>query len=215
MKIDKTTKLFILIATFVTAILAANIMAVKLFSFFGLALTAGILAYPVTFLMTDVIGEVWGKKMANRTVILGLLGNLLMIGLLSISIALKPIDFWPNQEAYASILGSVPRIVLASIAAYIASQFLDVHVFHQLKKKHGTKKLWLRNNVSTITSQAVDTVIFITIAFVGVMPFSALLTMMGLQYVLKFVIALIDTPLCYGLVKWIRSGNNESSDDIT
>ncbi len=110
-----------------------------------------------------------------------------------------------NQEAYDTILGSVPRIVLASMVAYLVSQHHDVWAFHFWRNITKGKFLWLRNNASTMVSQGIDTVLFISIAFIGTVPTNVLLSMLVGQYVMKLVIALLDTPLCYILVGLIRS----------
>jgi uncharacterized integral membrane protein (TIGR00697 family) len=166
-------------------------------------MTAGILSFPITFMITDVVGEVWGKKIAQQLVLVGFIANILMVGLYQLGILLTPAVFWGGQEAFKSILGSVPRIVGASLAAYAVSQTLDVWLFHKIKDsfKYG---LWLRNNVGTIVSQAIDSAIFLLLAFVGTMAFSELVSMYIAYIIVKWIIALIDTPFVYLGVWWAR-----------
>lgn len=195
-------KFMSLSALFIASLLVSNIISTKLFAVGGIVLTVGIITYPITFLMTDVIGEVWGKATANSLVFAGLIANVAMLIVLYIANALPAAVFWPHQEAFSTILMGVPRIVLASMLAYIAAQFLDVNIFHSLKHRSQGKHLWFRNNVSTMTSQLIDSIIFITVAFVGTMPTEALMGMVLTQYVVKLIIAALDTPFCYMLVNW-------------
>ena len=117
---------------------------------------------------------------------------------------IPPASFWEGQDAYNTTLGSVPRIVLASMLAYLVSQHHDVFAFHLWRRLTKGRFLWLRNNASTMVSQGIDTVLFITIAFVGVVPTNVLLNMILGQYVIKLCIAVADTPICYALVILIR-----------
>ena len=197
-----TNKLMLLNVVFITAMLSANIMATKLFSLKGIAMPAGVLAYPITFLMTDVINEVFGKRQANRTVKYGFWANILMTTLLSISIKLPPFMHWDNQDAYKLVLGSVPRVMGAGLLTYLISQSLDVRLFNALKIRHNGKRLWIRNNISTIVSQLVDSFLFIFLAFYGTMPLNNLVSTALLQFGVKVILALIDTPFCYWLVRW-------------
>lgn len=201
---NNTGKLILLTGLFVTALIAANIIAAKLFVLGSVVLTVGIITYPITFLLTDTISEVWGKKRATQVVWMGFLANIFMLVVLYIARILPPAPFWPHQEAFDLILGAVPRIVIASLVAYIVSQTYDVWSFHFWRHKTGGKHLWLRNNVSTMTSQLIDSVIFVTVAFYGSMPNDALVTMIITQYMVKLVIAVLDTPFCYMLVSWAK-----------
>lgn len=201
---NNTGKLILLTGLFVTALIAANIISAKLFVLGSVVLTVGIITYPITFLLTDTISEVWGKKRATQVVWMGFLANIFMLGVLYIARILPPAPFWPHQEAFDLILGAVPRIVIASLVAYIVSQTYDVWSFHFWRHKTGGKHLWLRNNVSTMTSQLIDSVIFVTVAFYGSMPNDALVTMIITQYIVKLVIAVLDTPFCYMLVSWAK-----------
>ncbi len=192
--------LVVLAALFTTCLLIANILAVKLVSIGGWIVPAGIIAYPLTFLFTDVITELYGRKIASRIVWLGFGANLLMIVLLYWGKLLPPAPFWENQPAYESTLGMVPRIVLASMIAYLISQHHDVLAFHFWRQKTKGRYLWLRNNASTMVSQALDTGLFITIAFWGTVPTDILVNMLLTQYIIKAAIAAGDTPFCYLLV---------------
>lgn len=199
------SNLLILNTVFVTALLIANVAASKVVSFWGLTVPAAIVAYPLTFLVTDIIGEIWGKDEANRTVKIGVLCQLISLVLISIAVALPVASFADNQEAFESILGQSARVVVASLVAYLCSQSWDVWIFHKIRdayiRKHGSTKggKWIWNNASTMTSQIIDTAIFITIGFWGVVP--DLPAMIISQYVVKWFYALLDTPFFYLLTR--------------
>jgi uncharacterized integral membrane protein (TIGR00697 family) len=186
---------------FVTSLLLANIMASKIIVIGGLILPAAIILYPLTFLFTDVVSEIEGRESARTLVMTGFYMSIVMVAVLFIGKLLPPAPFWQHQGAYETILGSTPRIVLASMIAYLISQNHDVWAFHWLKKKTEGRYLWLRNNLSTVVSQLIDSVLFIGIAFAGTYPMKTIAVMIASQYLVKVGIALLDTPFCYLLVK--------------
>lgn len=189
---------------FCTLLIVANLMAVKLVSIGSFVVPVAVIAYPLTFLVTDTISEIFGRKTATKIVWLGFVMNILMVILIYLGTIIPSAAFWQGQEAYETILGSVPRIVLASMVAYLASQHHDVFAFNFWRKATKDKFLWLRNNASTMVSQGIDTVLFISIAFVGTVPNAVLLNMIFGQYLIKLIIAAVDTPFCYLLVGLIR-----------
>ena len=191
-------------ALFVGLLIVSNILGVKLFSVGGFILPAAVIVYVVTYLITDVIGEVYGKAAARKTVQAGFVTQIFALAFTFIAIELPAASVFDFQTEYATVLGGSFRVMAASLISYLCSQHLDVAIFHRLKDKHGEKKLWLRNNASTLTSQLVDTTIFITIAFWGTVPITVLLGMIATQYVFKFCVAIIDTPFAYLLVKMAR-----------
>lgn len=188
-------------ALFVGLLIVSNILGVKLFSIGEFILPAAVIVYVATFMITDVIGEVYGKDAARKTVQAGFFTQIIVMIFVFIAVELPAAPVFGSQSEFETILGGSFRVMLASLLSYFTSQNLDVSIFHRLKNKHGKKKLWLRNNVSTMTSQLVDTTIFITIAFWGTVPFTVLLGMIVTQYVFKFCVALIDTPIVYLLVR--------------
>ncbi len=191
---------------FVVCLLLANILASKIIMVGGLVLPAAIILYPLTFLFTDVVAEVEGKKSAGSLVMTGFYLSLFMVLVILIGKLLPPAAFWKHQEAYDIILGSTPRIVLASVIAYLISQNHDVWAFHWWREKTAGRHLWMRNTLSTIVSQMIDSVLFISIAFGGTVPRGTIAMMILSQYVVKVGIALLDTPFCYLLVRLY--GNN-------
>jgi hypothetical protein len=132
---------------------------------------------------------------------MGFFMSLFMVLALFIGKLLPPAFFWEHQDAYNTILGATPRIVFASMVAYLVSQNHDVWAFHWWKQKTAGRYLWLRNNVSTMVSQLIDSILFIGIAFTGVYPVKAIVGMILGQYLIKVCIAVLDTPFCYMLVR--------------
>jgi len=196
--------LVVLATLFATCLIAANIIAVKLVSIGGWFIPAGVIAYPLTFLFTDVIAELYGRKIASRVVWVGFGVSVLMVILVFGGGLLPPAPSWEDQSAYESIFSMLSRITLASMIAYLVSQHHDVFAFHFWRRKTKGRFLWLRNNASTMVSQALDTGLFITIAFWGVYSTEILLNMLRTQYIIKLAIAACDTPFCYMLVGLLR-----------
>ena len=196
---QKTDKnLLILNGIFITSLLIANVVSAKIVTFGGLVIPAAIVAYPLTFLMTDVIGEIWGKEQANQSVKLGFICQLISLILIGLAIILPVAPFADNQAEFKGIMAQSFRVVAASLVAYYCSQSWDVWVFHKIREK-GTGNKWLRNNLSTMTSQIIDTAIFITIAFIGTVP--NIWVMIGSQYLIKCIYALLDTIPFYYLTR--------------
>lgn len=190
--------LLILNGLFITSLLIANVLSAKIVSFWGMVIPAAIVAYPLTFLMTDLIGEIWGKEQANKAVKLGFICQIASLVMIGLAILLPVAPFADNQAEFKSIMGQSFRVVAASLVAYYCSQSWDVWIFHKIRSM-STKHKWIRNNVSTMTSQMIDTAIFITIAFIGVVP--NIWTMIISQYVIKVVYAVLDTIPFYLLTK--------------
>ncbi|HJF31425.1 MAG TPA: queuosine precursor transporter [Sporosarcina psychrophila] len=193
--------LYYLNGLFVGLLILSNILAVKLFSIGDwIVLPAAALIYVCTYPLLDVITEAYGKEAARRTVLTGFIAQLFAILFIWIAIKLPAAPFYEHQQSFETIFSAGFRVTIASLVAYLISQNLDVAIFDKLKKRHGTKKLWIRNNASTMVSQLVDTAIFISIAFYGTMPLGVLIGMIFSQYIFKFIVAILDTPIVYALV---------------
>lgn len=206
-KTHNQSKLILLTSIFASSLVISNVVATKLWIFGMLVVPAGIVAYPITFLMTDIIGEVWGKKTAATTVFVGFVCSIIALVIGKLAVMLPAAVFYEDQAFFARMFGTVGRITVASLAAYIVSQTTDVWLFHWIREKTSGKHLWLRNNVATIISQLFDTIIFIVIAFVGLVPTTVLGGMVLGQWIVKSLLALLDTPFCYLLVAWSKRGN--------
>ena len=193
--------LALLACIYAGSLVLAAVMASKIITIGRLVVPAGVFAYCFTFLITDVISEIWGKQQAQTVVMGGFITLVLVFVLTALSIIWPPASFWPHQQAYDTILGSSARIMVASLAAYLFSQYHDVWAFHFWRRVTNERFLWLRNNASTIISQLLDSVVFITIAFYGSMPVTELI--LG-QWIVKVGIAVLDTPLVYLFVYVVR-----------
>ncbi len=201
---QREDKYALLTATFILALATANVIASKVIILFGFAAPAGIIVYPVTFMVTDVISEVYGKKKSRRVVWFGFAMMILLLILTRVAIWLPSAPFYKNQGAFEQIFSASNRIIVASLIAYLASQTCDVALFHFWKGVTRGRHLWIRNNVSTMTSQLVDTVLFIFIAFYGTYTLSDCLRLIGGQYLFKFAFAILDTPFVYLGVWWAK-----------
>jgi queuosine precursor transporter len=189
----------IVLSIFIGSLTIASVLASKIIMIFGLFVPAGVLAYSITFICTDTISEIWGKKKAQNTVIGGFIALGFVFVLVQLGLVWPSAPFWNQSESFQAILGSTSRIIIASFIAYLISQYHDVWAFHFWKKVTKDKHLWLRNNLSTAVSQFLDSFIFVAIAFYGVMPIWPLI--LG-QWVVKIMIAGIDTPVIYFVV-WL------------
>ncbi len=202
-------KILICLTVYITSLFAANTLGLKTMPFlFGTHLSVAIFSFPIIFIMTDVIGEVYGKKMANNFVFAGILSILIFLFYSFIS-GIAPWaknSLWA-QDSFNTIFGITARFSIASIAAFIIGEYQDVISFFFLKKKIGEKKFWLRSNLSNIWSQFFDSAIFILIAFVGTGRYSwrDMLLMIIAWWIYKVFMGLLFTPLSYAGVYLLRT----------
>lgn len=202
-KMSRNDKIFILLTSiFISLLIISNIIAGKIIKINNLIGPAAVLCYALTFVITDTIGELWGKERTKYVVTLGFFSSVIAAIMIKLALLLPAAPFWENQNEFELILGNNIRIVLASMVAYLVSQYHDIWAFHFWKDITKGKHLWIRNNLSTCISQLIDTAIFITIAFYGTN--TPLLNLILGQYALKLIIAICDTPLVYFLVKIIK-----------
>jgi uncharacterized integral membrane protein (TIGR00697 family) len=209
MKLTQETKVDILLGLFVASLVAANLLGGKITTILGISVSVGIFAYPLSFLVTDMIEEVFGKQKTKRFILAGFSALVLVLILTLISVAMPAADRYPYNEAYVTIFNSSIRMIIASFVAFLLSQFHDIWAFNFWKKKTKGRLLWLRNNLSTMVSQFIDTTIFMFIAFYGITPkfTTAFIFSLIIPYwIFKIVFALIDTPFVYLGVKWLRRG---------
>jgi len=184
-----------------TAIILANLQGPKLTSIFGFETTIGVIFYSSIFLATDILSENYGRAEANKAVRMGFVVSLIVLIMLSLSMMYIPTERQFSidvHNAFATILNFTPRFILGSLFAYIVSQSFDVWAFDQIKKLTGEKRLWLRNNGSTICSQIIDTTIFSLVVWWGVVDLTTALKLGAAKFGFKVVIAAIDTVFLYG-----------------
>lgn len=192
---------------YVACILIATTIASKIVGVGSFALSATVLTYSMTFLITDMIGEFYGRRAAHTAVFVAFLADLLFAITVYAALRWPAASFWSGQEAMEATLGQTPRIVLASFTAYLAAQNSDVWSYHFLKDRFQGKQLWLRNLISTLFGQAIDTVLFYTIAFYGVFPVGDLILA---AYLAKIGIAVFETPVMYA-TRWLFYRNQTAS----
>lgn len=198
-----------LYASIVISLLLANLQGPKLTEIFGLQTSMGVILYSSIYFATDLLSERYGKSEATRAVMIGFMVSVIIIVMISISLIYLPATAPETaalalniHEATATLFDFTPRFVLGSLLAYLLSQRFDVWIFHVIKKKTQGHHLWLRNNVSTILSQAIDTVIYGVVVWWGVVDFTTAMQLALAKYFFKILIALIDTPFIYLARDW-------------
>ena len=179
-----------------------------------ISISVSILIYSSTFLITDVISELYGPKLAQSAVLGTALCYPIVLAATQFSIHWTPSIYYPDQESFANIMGFAGRVTLASLLSYLISQSFDVWAFDRIRRYTGRSKLWMRNNGSTIISQGLDTTIFYGFAFYGLVPFEQLLQLILVAYICKLGIALIDTPFVYAVIYFVRKGQPVDSDQV-
>lgn len=168
-------------------------------------LSAGVLPYPLTFLLTDVLSEVFGRKRTNHVVITGFIVSLLVLFILWLGSVFPAIDDSPvTNESYNEVFQNSGRIILASMTAYLVAQLVDVRLFHFWKGLTKGKHLWLRNNASTVVSQLIDTTLVVGIIFINKKPAGEIVDLIGDGWLFKALAALLDTALIYAIMYVIR-----------
>lgn len=205
-----------LAALFITSLVVSNLIFQKFFfwypvdtSIFGIPLfelSVGILPYPITFLITDLISEIFGKKKANQVVVAGIFASFFSIGILLVADAVPAIASSPiNDATFNQVFSLSPLAVLASMIAYLLAQFVDIRIYHFWKKLTQGKHLWLRNNFSTFASQFLDTfTVILLLCFFGVLSWDMFLGLVVSGFIFKVLVAVIDTPFLYLFVYLIR-----------
>ena len=191
-------------ALFVTCLLTANTIATKLITLGGVVLTAGIVIFPLSYVLGDVLTEVWGYPAARRVIWLGFACNALMVVAIWVGAEIPAAPFWKGQGAYEEILGQTPRVLVASFVAYLAGEFANAFVLAKLKILTRGRWLWTRTIGSTVVGQAFDTVIFVTLAFAGLVPARALAALVVAQWAVKVAYEAAATPLTYAAVAYLK-----------
>jgi uncharacterized integral membrane protein (TIGR00697 family) len=204
-----------LYASIVISLLLANLQGPKLTEIFGLQTSMGVILYSSIYFATDLLSERYGKAEANRAVMIGFVVSIIIIVMISLSLQYLPstnpetADFAQSvHQATVTLFSFTPRFVLGSLLAYLISQRFDVWIFHIIKRKTHGRHLWLRNNVSTMLSQAIDTVIYGVIVWWGVVDFETAMQLALAKYFFKIIIALVDTPFIYLARDWDVDGKD-------
>jgi uncharacterized integral membrane protein (TIGR00697 family) len=199
-----SNRFIVIVALFITCLITANIIAVKLIIVFGLVLPAAIIVFPVSYILGDVLTEVYGYRQARRVIWLGFACNLILVIGIWLGGLLPAATFWDGQSAYERILGYTPRILVASYLAYLVGEFSNSFVLAKMKIATNGRWLWTRTIGSTLVGQGLDSAVFIFLAFVGTIPASALFSAVITQWLAKTIYEAAATPVTYKAVSFLK-----------
>lgn len=202
---------------FNVCLITANLLETKVIDLFGLTITGGLLVFPVSYIINDCISEVWGFKKARLIIWSGFLMNFFVVGMGQLAVWLPAAPFWDGAESFNFIFGLAPRIVLASLAAFLVGSFLNAYVMSRMKLMSNGRNFSLRAVVSTVVGETADSLVFFPIAFGGIVGWSVLLQMMLLQIFLKTVYEILVLPVTIRVVRFIKrvDGSDTYDRDIS
>jgi uncharacterized integral membrane protein (TIGR00697 family) len=193
-----------IVATFVTCLITANITAVKLIVVCGLLMPAGIVIFPLSYICGDVLTEVYGYRQTRRVIWLGFFCNLLTVVAIWVGQILPQASFWDGQPAYERILGYTPRLLMSSFLAYLVGEFTNAFILAKMKIATRGRWLWMRTIGSTLLGQSLDSLVFVTLAFLGTIPLSHMATAIITQWLVKTGYEVVATPLTYVVVAYLK-----------
>ena len=200
---------------FVAVLLISNIASTKIVDFGWFTFDVGTLLFPLSYIFGDILTEVYGYKRAQNVIWLGFFCALMMAVVFMIVGMLPPAGDWGNQSAYDAILGSTPRIVLASLLAYACGSFSNSLILAKMKLWMKGKHLWARTIGSTLVGELVDSSLFILVAFSGVLPVSLLITLIVSNYIFKTLVEVVLTPVTYRVVNFLKKNEGEDFYDTS
>ena len=185
-------------------LVASNLLETKVIQVFGITATAGLIVFPISYIINDCIAEVWGFKKARLIIWSGFASNFLVIGFAQLAVLLPAAPFWEGEEGFNFVFGMAPRIAIASLMAFLVGSFLNAYVMSKMKIASQGRNFSARAILSTIVGETADSLIFFPIAFGGIIAWKELLIMMGLQIVLKSMYEVIILPVTIRVVKVIK-----------
>ncbi len=210
----KYSSYFVIISIlFVGSLLLSNVITGKLILIAGWVLPGAVILFPLTYILGDVLTEVYGFQKTRLVIWMGFICNLLMAGIFTLVMAIPSPGFFEHESAFATVLGMTPRIVFASLVAYLAGEFCNSVLLSRLKIRTAGRHLWLRTIASSLAGEGLDTVIFITLAFAGTMPAGVLGQMMLFQYLFKITYETAITPLTYWVVNYLKRREGHDNFD--
>jgi len=212
----------VLAALFICSLVVSNLIFQKFFfwnpfGIFRFEISVGLLPYPLTFLVTDAVSEIYGRRKANDLVLAGIFASVFSLGIIYVANITPAIPSSPvNDNAFSNVFGATSIAIVASMSAYLLAQFIDVQIYHFWKRLTKGKMLWLRNNFSTVFSQFVDTLaVLLLLCYNNIIPWDKFWLLMGSGFLFKVLVALLDTPLLYGIVYLFRKlFNLEAGQEI-
>lgn len=199
---------------FNVCLVASNLLETKVIQLFGITATAGLLVFPISYIINDCIAEVWGYKKARLVIWSGFLSNFLVLCFSQLAILLPGAPFWEGAESFNFVFGLAPRIALASLVAFLVGSFLNAYVMSRMKVASGGKNFSLRAIVSTLVGESADSLIFFPIAFLGLIPIHELLIMVGTQAVLKSLYEVLILPITIRVVDYIKKVDGSDVYDV-
>ena len=201
----RITGLFVTLATlFIALLITSNIIAVKIIEVGGRIVPAAIVLFPLTYIIGDILTEVYGYRFARRVIWLGFLGNFVAVVGFWLGGLLPAAGFWGNDEAYNTILGATPRLLAASLGGYLVGEFANSIVLSKLKLATNGRWLWMRTIGSTVVGQGLDSVVFISVAFIGTLAFNNVTELIVTQWLIKVFYETVATPLTYLTVSYVK-----------
>jgi uncharacterized integral membrane protein (TIGR00697 family) len=204
----------VIVGVFVGLLLISNIGAVKLIEFGPIITDGGVFLFPLVYIAGDILSEVYGFKAARKAIFIGFAMSILAaltFWLVQIS---PPAEAWGNQEAFESVLGFVPRIVLASVAGFLVGQLLNAWVLVKIKERTQEKALWLRLLGSTAVGEFADTIVFCTIAFYGVITGEEFLIYVAFGFAYKTLVEIVLLPVSYAVIGWVKRHEPTYADAV-
>ena len=189
---------------FVVCLIVSNFLEAKIIQLGPVTATAGMLVFPISYIINDCISEVWGYKKARLVIWSGFAMNFIVVGIAQIAVFLPAAPFWDGGDSFNFVFGMTPRIVFASLCAFLVGSFLNAYVMSKMKIMSKGRNFSLRAIVSTLAGESADSIIFFPIAFGGLIPNEALLIMVGTQALLKSVYEIIVVPVTIRVVKYVK-----------
>lgn len=202
---------------FSVCLITANLLETKVIQVFGITVTAGLIVFPISYIINDCIAEVWGFKKARLIIWSGFAMNFFVIAISQIAVAIPAAPFWEGEEGFNFVFGMAPRIVVASLSAFLVGSFLNAYIMSKMKIADNGKNFSARAIWSTVGGETADSLIFFPLAFGGVIPVKELLIMIAIQIVLKTLYEVLVLPITIGVVKVIKKleGTDVYDNDIS
>lgn len=201
---QRTSYLPLITALFAVVLVVSNVASTKLTGFWGLTFDAGTLLFPLSYIFGDILTEVYGYATSRRVIWIGFAATFLAALVFIVVGFLPPAAVWPHQEAYGAILGLTPRIVLASLLAYLVGEFANSYIMARMKVWAEGKWLWMRTIGSTLVGEFLDSTIFVLVAFAGIFAPTTIFALIVSNYLFKTLVEVVFTPVTYALVRFLK-----------
>ena len=214
MKQKVSVAFFLAGVLFTSCLLISNLISSKIIALGHWYVPAGVMIFPISYILNDVVAEVWGFRKARLIIWTGFIINLVAVSFYTLSVSWPAAPFWQNQDAFATVLSSTPRIAAASLLAYLVGSFLNAYVMSALKIRSKGRNFSFRAVLSTILGEGADSAIFITVAFAGIIPWNQLPMMILTQAVVKILFEVVLLPLTVHVVKLIKKIDNIDTFDV-